>query len=88
MTPRVREALADADVVWLRVDPVAAASRTGADPHRPLLAGRPPVEALADLLDRRAPTYAAVATWAVETDGRDPDDVVAEIVALIEENVR
>lgn len=84
MTPAVREALADADVVWLRVEPGEAARRTGADPNRPLLAGRPAAEALAEMLGRRASTYAALATWVVDTDGRDADDVVAEIVALIE----
>lgn len=84
MTPAVREALAGADVVWLRVDPSAAAERTGADPNRPLLAGRPAQDALAELLARRAPTYAAVATWVVDTDGRAPDDIVEEIAALIE----
>lgn len=86
LTPAVRDALAGADVVWLRVDPRAAADRTGADPNRPLLAGRPAAEALADLLARRAPTYAALATWTVDSDGRDPDDLVGQIVALIEGN--
>lgn len=85
MTPAVRDALAGADVVWLRVDPAAAADRTGADPNRPLLRGRPAAEALSDLLARRGPTYAAVATWIVETDSRDPDDIAREIAALIEE---
>lgn len=84
MTPAVRVALAGVPVVWLRVDPRAAAERTGADPNRPLLAGRPPADALADLLARRAPTYAAVATWVVDTDGRAPEQIVDEVVALIE----
>lgn len=84
MTPAVREALAEAEVVWLRVAPEAAAERTGADPNRPLFAGRPPAEAITDLLARRADTYAAVATWSVDTDGREPDDIVDEVLALIE----
>ena len=86
MTPSVRAALAEADVVWLRVDPGTAAGRTGADANRPLLAGRPAVEALTDLVARRAATYAAVATWVVDTDGRDPVDVVDEVAALVEES--
>lgn len=84
MTPAVREALAEAEVVWLQVSADAAAARTGADSNRPLFAGRRPEEAIARLLAERAETYAAIATWTVTTCDREPDDIVDEVLALIE----
>ena len=35
------------------------------------------------LLDERTPIYESVATLVVDTDGRTPDEVAAEIVAAL-----
>ena len=86
-TAAVRDALEDADVVWLRVTPETAAARTGADPGRPLLAGRNPADALADLLARREAVYRSVADWIVDTDGLRPAEVADAVVALLSAEV-
>ncbi|MXX78438.1 MAG: AAA family ATPase [Gemmatimonadales bacterium] len=63
--------------VWLRVRPETAIhrlSREGAD-DRPLLTGPDPAAALATLLAAREGAYAE-AEVVLETDGREPEDVV------------
>ena len=63
--------------VWLRVRPETAIHRLsgkGAE-TRPLLAGPDPAAALATLLAEREAAYAE-AEVALETDGREPEDVV------------
>ena len=63
--------------VWLRVRPETAIhrlSREGAE-ARPLLAGPDPAVALATLLAAREAAYAE-AEVVLETDGREPEDVV------------
>ncbi|MDE2944529.1 MAG: AAA family ATPase [Gemmatimonadota bacterium] len=63
--------------VWLRVRPETAIhrlSREGAE-ARPLLAGPDPATALATLLAAREAAYAE-AEVVLETDGREPEDVV------------
>lgn len=63
--------------VWLRVRPETAIhrlSREGAE-ARPLLAGPDPAAALATLLAAREAAYAE-AEVVLETDGREPEDVV------------
>jgi shikimate kinase len=49
---------------------------------RPLLVLNPRAE-LKRLMTERRPHYEAVATAVVPTDGRDPDDVAKEVVALL-----
>lgn len=63
--------------VWLRVRPETAIhrlSREGAE-ARPLLAGPDPAAAIAALLAEREAAYAE-AELVLETDGREPEDVV------------
>jgi shikimate kinase len=38
------------------------------------------------LLDERTPIYEAVARWTVDTDGRTPEDVAAEVAKLVEQD--
>ncbi len=78
-----RERLVGHTVVYLRVGLTDAVQRVGLGVGRPLLLGnvRSRVKAL---LDERAPVYEAVATIAVDTDGRTPDEVAAEIAERIE----
>jgi shikimate kinase len=65
-------------VVFLRVGLSDAVKRIGLGSGRPLLLGnvRSRIKAL---LDERTPVYEGVATLAVETDGRTPEDVAREI---------
>ncbi|MCY7401093.1 MAG: shikimate kinase [Nocardioides sp.] len=80
--PRTRALLADQTVIFLRVGLTDAVKRVGLGVGRPMLLGniRSRVKAL---LDERTPVYESVATHTVETDGRTPDDVSAEIQELL-----
>jgi len=77
-----RAQLAGHTVVFLRVGLSDAVKRVGLGASRPLLLGnvRGRIKAL---LDERTPIYEAVATHAVDTDGRAPADVAAEIEELL-----
>lgn len=83
--PATRKRLtAAAFVVWLRVGPVAAAARLGAEGAalRPLLRGGSPREALESLLRDRTPHYQAVADAVIDTEGRTPAEVADMVAAL------
>ncbi|PRY50674.1 shikimate kinase [Geodermatophilus tzadiensis] len=69
-------------VVHLDVDLPSAARRAGLARDRPIL-GVNPRAMLRTLLEHRAPLYAEVATVVVPTGGRDPQDVVAEVLAAL-----
>jgi shikimate kinase len=75
-----RAALAGHTVVHLTVGLSEALRRVGLQGGRPLLAVNPRAT-LKHLLEQRLPLYAEVATITVDTDGRTPDEVAAEIVA-------
>jgi shikimate kinase len=79
-----RSALAGHRVVFLRVGLADAAARVGLGTSRPLLLGnvRGTMKAL---LDERTPVYESVAIAVVDTDGRTPDEVAAEVEARIAE---
>ncbi|RBY89061.1 shikimate kinase [Blastococcus sp. TBT05-19] len=69
-------------VVWLDVDVASAARRVGLSRDRPLLAVNPRAM-LRTMLEERAPMYAEVATQRVHTAGRTPEEVVAEVLAVL-----
>ena len=79
LDPATRELLAGHQVVFLRVGLSDAVKRVGLGSARPLLLGnvRGRIKAL---LDERTPVYESVATLVVDTDGRTPSEVAAEIV--------
>ena len=82
LDPETRELLAGHDVVFLRVGLSDAVKRVGLGVGRPLLLGNVRARIKA-LLDERTPVYESVATHVVETDGRSPDEVAAEIRELL-----
>jgi shikimate kinase len=69
-------------VVFLRVGLSDAVKRVGLGSARPLLLGnvRGRIKAL---LDERTPVYESVATLVVDTDGRTPSEVAADIVQAL-----
>ena len=69
-------------VVWLDVDLSSAAKRVGLSRDRPIL-GVNPRAMLRYMLETRAPLYGGVATLTVQTGGRTPEDVVAEVLAAL-----
>ncbi|MBF5033253.1 MULTISPECIES: shikimate kinase [unclassified Micromonospora] len=77
-----RAALIGHTVVHLSVELPDALKRVGLGAGRPLLALNPRAT-LKHLLDQRRPLYAEVATATVVTDGRTPQELAAEIAALL-----
>jgi shikimate kinase len=78
-----REALRDHFVVFLEVGLADTIKRVGLGAGRPLLFGNMRARIKA-LLDERLPIYREVATVHVETDGRTPEDVAAEVAEAVE----
>ncbi len=82
LDPDTRTALSGQPVVFLRVGLSEAVKRVGLGTGRPLLLGNVRARIKA-LLDERTPVYESVATLVVDTDGRTPDEVAAEIEAAL-----
>lgn len=80
--PSTQALLAGHTVVFLDVGIADAARRIGFDASRPLLAVNPRATWVALMRERR-PVYEAVATHRVDTAGRTPADVAAEIADLL-----
>jgi shikimate kinase len=80
----VRRSLDGHRVVFLDVGLAAASERVGFAQSRPLLVLNPRAE-LKRLMAERRPHYESVATAIVVTDDRPPEDVAAEIAALLED---
>jgi shikimate kinase len=78
-----QERLAGRPVVYLETGFAEAAKRTGLSQARPLLIGTNPRATLKALLDARLPIYQRLAWLTVGTDGRDAEQVAAEIAAEI-----
>jgi shikimate kinase len=77
-----RELLKQHIVVYLSVELADAVKRVGLGSGRPLLAVNPRAT-LKYLMDQRRPLYASVATHTVATDGRTPQEISAEVAALL-----
>jgi shikimate kinase len=77
-----RDLLRGHPVVYLSVGLGDAITRVGLGAGRPLLAINPRAT-LRYLLDQRKPLYEQVATYAVPTDDRDPDEVAAAVVDVL-----
>jgi shikimate kinase len=82
-TEQVRALLAGHRVVFLDVGLADAFSRTGLNRDRPLLAINPRA-VLRDMLAARRPLYREVARAEVPTDGRTPDEVLADVLTALE----
>lgn len=74
----------DPPVIWLRAAPETLARRLGGVTDRPLLGASAlsQVELLEEILIARAASYRAAATHTIETDGRELDDLVSEVIEL------
>lgn len=84
LDPDTRTALAGQPVVFLHVGLADAAKRVGLGQGRPLLLGNVRSR-IKTLLEERTPVYESVAVLVVETDGRTPADIAAEIATRLEE---
>jgi shikimate kinase len=83
MDEQTRARLAGHRVVYLETGFTELARRVGLDRARPLLIGTNPRAQLKALLDQRLPVYDGLAWLTVGTDGRDPEEVAAEIAAAV-----
>jgi shikimate kinase len=83
--PSTAQVLASQTVVFLDVGIADAAKRVGFDRSRPLLAVNPRASWVR-LMNERRPVYEQVSTHRVDTAGRTPEDVAAEIVGLLGES--
>jgi shikimate kinase len=80
--PATRAVLVDVFVVHLDVDLGEAVRRVGLDGPRPLLL-ESPRQTMRRLLEVRRPLYEEVANVRVDTTGRVPADVAAEVARLV-----
>jgi shikimate kinase len=85
LAPETRALLRGHLVVFLSVELSDAVSRIGLGAGRPLLAINPRAT-LKALLEQRRPLYQEVASHTVVTDGRGPDEIAAEILAVLGKN--
>ncbi len=82
LDPATQALLAPHQVVFLRVGLADAVKRVGLGVGRPLLLGNVRAR-IKQLLDERTPVYQGIARLTVDTDGRAPEDVAAEVVARV-----
>ncbi len=72
-------------IVYLRAKQETLEERLKADKERPLLQSENSLSnRLAGLLTARAPIYQSVADYVVDVDGKTPEEIAAEIIALRE----
>ena len=86
MDPMTAAALTGHTVVFLDVGIADAATRVGFNQSRPLLAVNPRAQWTA-MMNVRRPTYERLATFTVLTTGRTAQDIAAEIVQRLEQDV-
>jgi shikimate kinase len=87
LAAETRALLRDHTVVYLEVGVSDAVRRVGLAQARPLLVLNPRSR-LRELMDERRPIYAELATFVVTTDGREPADIVDEIVTALGRDAR
>ena len=78
-----RSLLANRATIWLRVGPETASARVGMSVARPLLLGNVRRQ-LVELLRERSALYAQVADLTIDTDGREPVAIAAEIAQWVQ----
>ena len=83
MDEQTQGRLAGRAVVYLETGFAELAKRVGLDRARPLLIGTNPRAQLKSLLDQRLPVYGRLAWLTVSTDGREPDEIAAEIAGSV-----
>ena len=86
LDPHTRELLEGHRVVFLRVGLTHAATRVGLGVSRPLLLGNVRGQ-MKQLIDERTPIYESVATYVVDTDGLDPEEVAQQVLSAVEAEV-
>jgi shikimate kinase len=83
LDPATQALLASQQVVFLRVGLADAVKRVGLGTGRPLLLGNVRAR-VKQLLDERTPVYEGLARVVVDTDGREPAVIAAEILTALQ----
>ncbi|NEA27770.1 shikimate kinase [Actinomadura bangladeshensis] len=83
LAAETQELLAGHTVVYLKAGLAEAIKRVGLNSARPLLVLNPRSQ-MRKLLAERLPIYERLGTIGVDTDGRDPADIVEEIVKALD----
>jgi shikimate kinase len=78
LDPDVRRMLAGQVVVYLEADFATIARRIGMDRPRVVIPGNPRGQ-LRAMLEERRPVYAGLASVIIQTDGRAPEEVAADL---------
>ena len=78
LDPDVRRMLAGQVVVYLEADFATVARRVGMDRPRVVIPGNPRGR-LREMLEERRPVYAGLASVIIQTDGRAPEEVAADL---------
>jgi len=84
LRPESRQAMRNGGkVVWLTALPETIASRMSSDAttaaRRPNLTEKDPLAEIVELLHRREPVYRETADLVIDTEGRTPEELVAEV---------
>ena len=87
MDEHTQASLAGQRFVYLETGFAELAKRVGLDRARPLLIGTNPRAQLKALLEQRLPVYGRLAWLTVRTDGREPDQIAAEIASAVADDV-
>jgi shikimate kinase len=87
MRPESREAMRKGGrVAWLTALPETIATRMATDAttaaRRPNLTEKGPLDEIVELLHRREPVYRETADWILDTEGRTPQELAAEVLRL------
>jgi shikimate kinase len=88
LRPESRQAMrAGGTVVWLQARPETVLQRMSGDAttlaRRPSLTDKNPLDEIVHLLERREPIYRESAHLAIDTEGKTPEQIVAEILGQI-----
>ena len=84
LTESTRELLQGHVVVLIDVSAEEGARRTARESTRPVLASEDPEQHYRDLVESRKPFYREVANFRARTDGRSPQQVVADILGFLD----
>lgn len=75
-------------VVWLTARPETIHARMSADAttagRRPSLTGKDAMQEIVHLLEVRTPIYGQTAHWQIDTEGRTPAELAAEILSRLD----
>jgi len=83
----IRELKKKGKLVWLKANTDTLLKRIGNGQSRPSLTGKSPREDMEAVMAERSPIYQRAADFIVDTEGKQPEEIVDAIVKLLTEQV-